>query len=494
MALTVDRRGTFWSRLSWPAQAGLLAGLLVIVASAIALALWSSRTEYGVLFSQLNETDAASVVAQLRQQKIPYRLSDGGATVEVPAARVYDTRLSLFSSGVPLSGGVGFDIYDRQGYGLTEEDQRVEYQRALQGELAHSIDSLEGVKYARVQLVIPPQTIFKSDREPPSAAVSLILEPGTTLTSAQVEGIQRMVAASVAGLKPAAVVVNDQRGITLSAVDPSESGPTGSNARLAVQRDVESYLEHKIGGLLDRAFGPGQALVSVDVALNFDEVRTSVQSLVPMHGAPGAGGEGAVLRKQETQTGGYGGSLATATATGGGAGGGARPTDSTTNVEYEYGRRVQQIVAAPGNVTRMSIGVIVPGTLTEDKRQRITDLVRMAAGASDQRGDEIDVESLDALATVAAERRDSGAVATPEPVVAPSVAASTLRETAPRRWWNPALLDAVALVLGVLLGLAFARRARRGNPVLTATERQMLLAEVEQALTAESGASTRSGA
>lgn len=492
--MVAERESMFWPRLTRPAQLGLLAGVVLIVAGAIALAVWSSRTQYGVLFSQLNESDAANVVAQLRQQKIPYQLSDGGSTVKVPVTRVYDTRLALFSSGLPLSGGVGFDIYDHQGYGLTEEDQRVEYQRAIQGELAHTMDSLEGVRYARVQLVIPPQTIFKSDREPPSAAVSLTLEPGTSLTSAQVEGIQRMVAASVAGLKPAAVVVNDQRGITLSAVDPSDSGASGSNARLAVQRDVESYLEHKIAGLLDRAYGPGQALVSVDVELNFDQVNTTVQSLVPIHGTPG-GGEGAVLRKQETQTGGYNGALATATAAaaGGGAGGGAKPADSTTDVEYEYGRRVQQIVAAPGNITRMSIGVIVPGALTEDKRQRIADLVRVAAGASDQRGDEIDVEPLDALATSGATSIDRATAAKPEPILRRAFAAPAPRARSPLSGWRPAALGAMALVIGILLGLVFAQRGRRRDILLTAAERQTLLAEVEQALAVDHGVTTRSG-
>lgn len=507
--VAVEKQGTFWSRLTRPARIGLLAGVTLIVAGAVAVAVWSTRTDYAVLFSQLNEGDAANVVAQLKQQKIPYRLEGGGATVEVPAAQVYDTRLSLFSSGLPLSGGVGFAIYDHQGYGLTEEDQRVEYQRALQGELSHTIDSLEGVKYARVHLVIPPDTIFKSDREPPSAAVSLVLQPGASLTSAQVEGIQRLVAASVANLRPAAVIVNDQRGITLSAVDPSEAGLTGSNGRLAVEREVESYLQHKIAALLDRAYGPGQALVSVDVALNFDQVKTTVQSLVPLAGAQG-GGEGAVLRKQQVETGGGGGGSASL-ATGAVAGNGARASDSTTDVEYEYGRRVEQIVAAPGNITHMSIGVIVPGTLTDDKQQRISELVGIAAGASEARGDEIDVEPLDALASGHAAHLDEGAGAQPsasvsQPVTAtavaapasatPAFAAPAMRKRVPFPFlpWNPAGLGAIALVIGTLVGLSLRQRARRSDTALTETERQALLAEIEQALAVESGSPTRSGA
>jgi flagellar M-ring protein FliF len=489
MAMRDEEAGTWWVRLSRTARLGLVTGVALIVASAIALAVWSSRSDYGVLFSQLNESDAASVVAQLKQQKIPYRLADGGTTIEVPAARVYDTRLALFSSDLPLSGGVGFEIYDHQGYGLTEEDQRVEYQRALQGELARTIDSIEGVKEARVHLVIPPHSIFRSDREPPSAAVALTLNPGVTLKRAQVAGMQRLVAASVAGLEPANVVINDQRGITLSAVSPNEPGSEGSDARLTVERDVEKYLADKITRLLDRAYGRGQALVSVDVSLNFDQASTTIQSLVPL---PGTGREeGAILRRQQVSTGAGGGpSLATGP-TGPSA---ARPIGSTTDVEYEYGRRVEQIVSTPGSITRMSIGIIVPGSLTEEKRQRITELVQMAAGASTRRGDQIDVEPLDALRSLSGNALPVGpggvaptsaAAAVPTPVRA--------RSSATRSWTALEVGATACLILGGMAGLALGhRRGARAKP-LSPRERQALLLEMERALTAEATPATRSG-
>lgn len=488
MAIADDGHVTFWARLAWPGRLGLSLGAALIVAGAIALALWSSRSDYGVLFSQLNEGDAANIVAQLKKQKVPYRLADDGATVEVPAARVYDTRLSLFSSGVPLNGGVGFEIYDHQGYGLTEEDQRVEYQRALQGELARTVDSLEGVKYARVHLVIPPQTIFKSDRQAPSAAVSLVLEPGVAVTGREVEGIQRLVAASVAGLQPAEVVINDQRGITLSAVDPSQAGE--SDAGLAVKRDVENYLEHKIAALLDRAYGPGEALVSVDVSLDFDQARTTVHSLVPLQQSPGDP-QGAVLRRQQIQTGG-GESQALAT---GGAGAAARPSNSTTDVEYEYGRRLEQIVAAPGTITRMTIGVIVPGALTAAKRDRITELVSVAAGASDRRGDEIDVESLAGLGSHPLEAASAILAATPPSEPHAAALAVPRRTTVAARPWRAIGLAAAALLaMGALLGAGLGRRGRAGTPPLTGAERQQLLEQLEQALTANVVPAARSGA
>lgn len=482
MAATEEYR-SFWARLGRPARLGLIVGIVVIIAGATALALWSSRSDYGVLFSQLNETDAASVVARLKDQKVPYRLTDGGGTIEIPAARVYDTRLALFSSGLPLSGGVGFSIYDHQGYGLTEQDQRVEYQRALQGELAHTIDSLDGVRYARVHLVIPPRTIFRADREQPSAAVSLVLKPGVSLTDAQVQGMQRLVAASIAGLEPTKVIINDQRGITLSAVSPNQSGAIGSDARLGVESEVERYIASKIAKLLDRAYGPGQALVSVDVALNFDQVKTTIQSLVPVQGSRPGDPQGAVVRRQQVST---GGAASQSLATGSGTLSGANPLNSTTDVQYEYGRRVEQIVSTPGSITRMSIGVVVPGSLTEEKRQRITALVRMAAGVVDQRGDQIDVEPLDAIESARTASTPAVGAAMSEalpPARTVAVHVPAVRATV-FRWDAIELGTVTSLIAGGLLGVALGRRARARKP-LAPSERQKLLAEMERALSVD---------
>src|SRR6187551_1857332 len=140
-------------------------GAAIIVIAAIVLVWWSTRTEYTVLFSRLTETDAAGIVSELKRQKLDYQLADGGTTVRVPAARVHDIRLQLMSGGTPIAGGVGFEIFDRQGMGATEQSQRVSYQRALQGELARTIGALDGVQQARVHLVLPESTLFRRDRQ-----------------------------------------------------------------------------------------------------------------------------------------------------------------------------------------------------------------------------------------------------------------------------------------------------------------------------------------
>jgi flagellar M-ring protein FliF len=480
MAIVEGKYAQLWSRLGVPARAGLIAGVVLILAAAIGLAVWSSGSDYQVLFSQLAEADAATVVEQLKRQKIPYRLAEGGTTVKVPAEQVYETRLALVSSGMPLSGGVGFELFDRQGMGATEQSQRVTYQRALQGELARTIGALNNVKYARVHLVLPESTVFKRDREDPRASVALVLKPGAVLSREEVTGIQRLVAASVAGLDAAKVVITDQRGVTLSGAGDTETGSGGSEARLGVKRDIEGYVARKIVALLDRAYGPGQALVSVDVALNFDEIKSTIQDVVPLHGA-GNGAEGAVLRRRQVE---MGSTASDVVASETGAAASNKAPTSTTEVEYEFGRRIEQVIAAPGSITRLSVGVVVPGALDEAKRERIVDLVRVAAGANMARGDAIVVEPLDDFATAGATARSLPATADATEA-APVVVPKSVSVGFPPGLRAPVVVGsllAIALLLGLLVGRAVSRR----NKALSYSERRQLLLELETALNTRS--------
>jgi flagellar M-ring protein FliF len=465
----------------------------VIVTMAVALAIWSSSIDYQVLFTHLSEGDAASVVDQLKHQKIPYQLADGGTTIKVPAAQVYETRLALVSGGMPLSGAVGFEIFDRQGFGATEQSQRVEYQRALQGELARTITALDSVKTARVHLVMPENTMFKRDREEARAAVSLTLKPGASLTAEQTAGIQRLVAASVSGLEAEKVVITDQRGITLAGADSTATGGAGSDARLAIKRDIEDYLTRKVAALLDRAFGNGQALVSVDVTLNFDEIKSSVQDLVPWH-SPSPNPEGAVTHRRQVETGSSSGSPDTLNSDSGAAAG-SRPSGMTTEVEYEYGHRVEQVIAAPGGITHMSVGVIVPGDLSDDKKRRITDLVRVAAGINETRGDAVVVQPLDQLGVAKVDSPSPGVALAAEQSAthAADDAAPAAHARATTHAWVPVLLSVAVgfAVIGILVGVFLGRRRPGGAAPLSLLERQQLLVEMERVLRADTTRTAR---
>jgi flagellar M-ring protein FliF len=291
------------------------------------------------------------------------------------------------------------------------------------------------------------------------------------LQAPQIFGIQRLVAAAVPGLDIGRVVVTDQHGITLSASDALTVGGATGEGRLSMKREVEEYVTRKIVALLDRAYGPGRAIVSVDATLNFDEVRRTVQDLMPSNGQN-------VRRRRQTTAG---------TA-------GLDPAATfqedvtprgTTDTEYDYGRRVEQVVAAPGGVTRLSIGVIIPGALDAATQERIEDLVRVAAGLNEARGDQVIVQNLDGIGSVGAVTlpesvsapiADETAAAQPVPAKATTGGESSLRLQPWHIWAGGGLL--LLLVISLLL----LRRPGGTDAQLTADERARLLADVKATL------------
>jgi len=480
---------SWWSRAGGALRAAVLLAATLLLAAVVWVLFLTLRTEYGVLFTDLAPADAAAIVERLKHDKVPYKLGGGGRSIEVPAKRIHEVRLGLMSGNLPLSGNVGFEIFDQQGFGTTEQAQQVSYQRALQGELARTIGALDHVASVRVHLVLPQSSLFTRDRASASAAVTLAMEPGSALEAGQISGVQRLVAAAVAGLEPGKVVITDQRGITLSAGDAGAAG--AADARLQVKREVENYLAKKVGDLLAGAFGSGQAIVTVDATLNFDNAKTTVQDVIPGRGSDG--GEGVVVRRRQMNGGSSGGAAAVwATAIDG-----AKPpasSGSSMEVEYQYGRRVAEVVTAPGAMARMSIGVIVPGPLAEAKRLRIAELVRVAAGFNELRGDAISVQALDELtaAIVPQPGLPAPASAPSEPVVQaaptpqprgipPRDLLADLKLTPLQFTPTLPLLFAAPLVATLLLGMLIVWRLRRSRSAARARER--LLEDLERALT-----------
>jgi flagellar M-ring protein FliF len=181
-----------WQRMESKQRTGAIVAVSVVCLLVVGLAYWALHTNYEVLFSDLDERDAANIVADLKQSKTPYRLSDNGHRILVPESQVYETRLRLMGKGVLQNGGVGFEIFDNKDLGMTEYTQKINYQRALQGELSRTIMSMAPVKLARVQLVLAEASIFKHDKVKPKASVSLVLQAGAQLTNDQILGIQRL--------------------------------------------------------------------------------------------------------------------------------------------------------------------------------------------------------------------------------------------------------------------------------------------------------------
>jgi flagellar M-ring protein FliF len=479
MAQAMEGKGlaAFWQGMERGPRVAAIAAVALVLALLGWMLVTALRPDYRVLFSDLAQRDAGAIVQQLKQSKVKYRLEDGGTTVTVPAERVHEIRLQLMSSDLPLSGGVGFEIFDKQGLGATENSQRVSYQRALQGELSRTIGALENVKQARVHLVLAESSLFRKDRQEASAAVTLAMQPGSTLDRQQILGVQRLVAAAVPELEPDRVVVTDYRGITLSATAPSGVGAGAAEARLETKRAVEDYVTRKVVHLLDGAFGPGQAIVSVDAALSFDATKRTVQDLVPVRNAQGEM-QGQVVRKRQVVNSPPSEPVWTTAADG--VAPLARPAgNSSLEIEYEYGKRLEEVITAPGGLVRLSIGIIVPEATDASRKQKIEEIVRAAAGVDDARGDVISVQSVRDLGAVAdrntellPEQADDASVETADR----GDSAPQPRATSPTQGWN-ALWTALAIIAVVAL-LVVVRSARRPR-ALSQTDRESLLRELQ---------------
>jgi len=479
-----------WLGRSVASRSLMIVLFAVALVATIVLAIWALRTDYQVLFAELDGRDAGAIVEELKRMKVPYKLADAGTKVLVPEKAVHETRLQLMGRGVPLAGGVGFEIFDNKDVGMTEYTQRINFQRALQGELARTIMAISRVKQARVHLVVPENSLFKREHVKPKASVTLLLQTGVRLENEQITGIQRLVAASVPRLEPGAVMVLDQRGVTLSAGGGEDEDYAAVSGKLRLKKDAEVYFARKISEVLDRTFGPGQAIVSVDVTLNLDEVKRTQQSIVPVAGQDGDEA-GAVVRKRQSV---YRQAKGPITKVNGEPVYAQTSPDltSTTDVEYELGKSIEQVVSTPGGIRRISVGVIVP-KLAAEQIERVQDVVSMVVGYSAARGDAISVQSIDQMLTAApvpAAMEIESAPTPPMPM--PMPAPYDWRALAQRVLADPVLLGAAAgsllLVLGglaVTFAAGRARRRRRRATEASEHQRQRRLVEIKTWLETE---------
>jgi flagellar M-ring protein FliF len=251
------------------------------------------------------------------------------------------------------------------------------------------------VKLARVQLVLAEASIFKRDKVKPKASVSLVLHAGAQLSSDQILGIQRLVAASVPGLEAPAVTVSDQRGMTLSALVDGESNGAATGSKLRMKREVEDYFTRKVVEVMDRTYGPGQAIVSVDVALNFDEIHRTDNDVIPFSTGGGEATGVVVRKRQSTYRQSKDGVSKIANNTE--VGNPGSNLNSTSEVEYEVSRRVEQVVTAPGGIRRVSVGVVLPGNVNTEQLENVKQVITMVAGLSADRGDAIVVQGIEQL-------------------------------------------------------------------------------------------------
>ena len=363
-------------------------GSLVLV---LASAWWAQQPLYRPLFTNLGTDDAVAIADALAAERVPYRVEDGGRAVLVPAERLHALRLTLASRGLPAGGGVGFEIFDKQQLGgQTDFLQRLNYQRALQGELARTIGELGGVESARVHLALPERSLFVAQDRSPSASVVVKLARGGTLSRAQIDGIVHLVAASVQHMTPGAVTVVDESGAVLTA-DSRADETLGAGGAVGYQRAIERSTEERIESLLATIVGHGNVIARVAATVDFSRTERTEETYDPDRTAVR---ESRALREGGAETRG-----------GTGETGNPRAARRDDTQRFEVSKTTSHTVAPVGTVKSLSVAVLVDGSFREengtrvfvprpaDELERLKALVASAVGISEARGDRLEVTS-----------------------------------------------------------------------------------------------------
>lgn len=378
-----------------------------LVLGIIAATFYVQRPQQIALYSNLNDQDASAIITKLKDLKVPYIVSDGGGTISVPQEQAADLRLQLAGAGLPSGNGVGMvgmEVFDKTNLGITDFAQKLNYQRALEGELTRTVSRLSAIESARVHLVLPQERLFTSQQKDTTASVVVKTKPGARLTDEQVSNVKFLVSKAVEGLKPENVAVVDVNGNALGKLEASDVARDKLAAtRLEVQRQRETELESKIQSMLTQVVGNNKAVVRANVALDWNEVKQNVETFSPGAAQPQVLSE---RDKREQFTGQGGAAVAPGgvpgtqaniptyqTAAGAGGGDSSYNTSDVTR-NFQLSSDKQSIVRAPGEIKSIGIAVMVDQAVGANQVDLITQVVTAAAGIQPQRGDQVSVVTL----------------------------------------------------------------------------------------------------
>jgi flagellar M-ring protein FliF len=384
--------------------------VLAVAGSVVALVLfssWASKPSFTPLFTNLEAPDASAITEKLTATKVPFELADGGLTVLVPRDQVYQVRLDMSAASLPSGGGAGYELLDKQGVTTSEFRQRVDYQRALEGELSRTIQAIDGVSAATVHLVIPEDDLFSDDASRPTASVLVKTKPGKNIGAGQAQAIVHLVSSSVEALAPEDVTVADAKGTILSSGSGDAAAQTAADVRATTTQAYEQHLARSVQDMLATVLGPGNAAVQVRAELDLDSAKRTIETFDTTNAdkaineattnetfsGQGAALPGGILGIDSTQE----------TNTGGGT---SSYTKGTATRNYAVGKTVEELTAAPGAVRRLSVAVLLNSQADGADPAKVQDLVEAATGMSEERGDVIAVDAMpfDASAAKDAEK------------------------------------------------------------------------------------------
>lgn len=382
----MKKRATAAYKAFTPAQLVLAALLLVVaIVGGMFFMSWVTKPSYAVLSSGLSATDAASMTSKLSSDGVPYKLSAGGATISIPSNKLDAERVALAAAGLPKGNTGGWDILDKEGLTVSSFRQQVDYQRALEGEIASTLQGMDGISQAQVHLVLPDDQLFSDQQS--AARASVMLTTTDELSSNQVKAVVSLVSSAVKNLDPSNVTVTDASGHLLSA----QGG--GSSDQMAQQAQYEDALSAQAQSMLDSVLGSGKSVVRINAALDFAQTTTDRKTVDPTKSA-------ATSSSKSTET--YNGGAAnaasgqvTTTNTTAGTTGSSSPnstyTKTTDTSTQDNSEQVDHVVTPPGAVKRLTVAVAVDAGVKAPPAAQLQSLIGNAVGFDSTRGDSLSV-------------------------------------------------------------------------------------------------------
>ena len=357
-----------WKQLGLNQKISVALAASVVLVALLSLGFWANRVDYALLYGKLDDAEAAKVISVLEDSKIPYKIGQGGGSLYVPQDKVHLMRMQLASRGIPRGDGVGFEIFDKPNFGISDFVQRANYLRAIQGELARTIGQLDEVEGARVMIVMPENRLLVDNQKKPTASVFVRVKGHVPLPQESVNSIRFLVARAVEGLQPGQVTVVDNHGNVLSENAEGDSVVGLTSSQLAARRNMEHYLARKAEGMLEAVLGPGQAVVRVAAEINLDSLTRTEEKFDPESQVVRI----ATINDENTDT---------STSANGGVPGVAANTASETNLasanpsnnsrvkkkvtnnQYEINKITSNLTQLAGGLKRVSAAVFVAARL-----------------------------------------------------------------------------------------------------------------------------------
>lgn len=397
MSQIVGEFENIWKGTSFGQRLTFVVVIMGFIAGLLAVTFWVRTPDYGLLYSDLSQKEAGEVVAYLRDNNIPYKVKDNGSTVLVPANKIYESRMILAENSLPR-GEVGFELFDKVKFGMSDLAQKVNYRRALQGELAKTISKLEGVEWAKVQIVIPAPSLFINDQKPSTASVVIKMRKRNSLRAEMVAGITHLVSTSVEGLSIEDITITDNRGNLLTTSGESKMSGEITN-QFGLCRKIEDYYASKAMSIIEKMTGPGKVIVKVSADLEFKhvdekQIEYDNEKKVPIS---------QIITTQSTEM-----------PQGGDGGGMSKESGETETTQYALSKVERVISEHEARIKRLTVAVLVDGNYeeeetedgkvistyiprTEEELARIASIVKRAIGLDESppRNDKFEIQSVE---------------------------------------------------------------------------------------------------